>query len=69
LWFAFVKAAADPERVTRCFLRYMEYEDCKITRAGFEQNLLEKLEDTGFIADIEPLLIAAILILRRRQSC
>ena len=36
----------------------MEQEGHKISRAVFEQNLLEKLEDAAFIEDIRPLLIA-----------
>jgi predicted nucleotidyltransferase component of viral defense system len=58
LWFAFAKAAVDPEQVARCFLKYMEHEGHTMSRAEFEQNLFEKLEDSGFIEDIGPLLIA-----------
>lgn len=58
LWIAFAKAAVVPEQVVRCFTKYMEYEEHKISRAEFEQNLLEKLEDPVFIEDIGPLLIA-----------
>jgi hypothetical protein len=36
----------------------MEQEGHKISRAVFEQNLLEKLEDAAFIEDIGTLLIA-----------
>jgi hypothetical protein len=38
----------------------MEQEGHKISRAVFEQNLLEKLEDAAFIEDIGPLLIEGI---------
>ncbi len=58
LWTAFANTAVQPERVVRCFLQYMEREGHKVSRAEFEQNLLEKLEDAGFIEDIGPLLIA-----------
>jgi predicted nucleotidyltransferase component of viral defense system len=58
LWTAFANAVVQPERVVRCFLKYMEHEGHKTSRAEFEQNLLEKLEDPGFIEDIGPLFIA-----------
>jgi predicted nucleotidyltransferase component of viral defense system len=47
---------ADPERVVKSFLRYMEEEGHHITRALFEENLAEKLKDPTFLADISPLL-------------
>jgi len=58
LWLAFTKTTVRPEQVIRCFLQYMEQEGHKISRAVFEQNLLEKLEDAAFIEDIGTLLIA-----------
>ena len=58
LWIAFAEETVQPERVVRCFLKYMEHEGHKMSRAEFEQNLLEKLEDSSFIEDIGPLLIA-----------
>ena len=58
LWFAFTGAAAQPERVVLCFQKYMEHEGHMVSRAEFEQNLLEKLEDATFVEDIGPLLIA-----------
>lgn len=47
---------ADPERIVACFLKYMEHEHHKITRAIFEENFAEKRADTEFMADISPLL-------------
>lgn len=58
LWIAFVKATVQPEQIVRCFQKYMEHEGHKISRAEFEKNLLEKLEDATFVEDIGPLLIA-----------
>lgn len=58
LWIAFAKATVQPERVVCCFQKYMEHEGHKVSRAEFEQNLLEKLEDATFVEDIGPLLIA-----------
>jgi hypothetical protein len=44
--------------VINCFLHYMENEGHKVSRAEFEKNLSEKLNDHNFIRDIEPLIIA-----------
>ena len=57
LWVAFTSVVVQPERVIHCFLHYMEQEGHQVSRAEFEQNLLEKLHDTSFIEDIGPLLI------------
>lgn len=59
LWTAFTTTKALPERVMGCFLRYMEKEGRTVSRAEFEQNLLAKLGNSGFIEDIGPLLIDA----------
>ena len=45
-----------PETVVSCFLQYMEYEEHQISRAEFEMNLFEKLDDSRFLDDISPLL-------------
>lgn len=47
---------AGPDRIVAAFLKYMEHEGHKITRAMFEKNLAEKMEDPEFLADISPLL-------------
>ena len=49
---------ADPERIVKAFLKYMEHEGHKITRAMFEENFALKMEDPDFLADISPLLSA-----------
>lgn len=51
-------AAVDPERIVTTFLGYMEAGGNQVTRAMFEQNLAEKLNDRQFTADIGPLLAA-----------
>ena len=58
LWTAFATAPVQSERVIGCFLHYLEKEGHKVSRAEFERNLLAKLEDPRFIADIEPLVVA-----------
>jgi predicted nucleotidyltransferase component of viral defense system len=58
LWTSFNTANIGPELVTQCFLHYMAQEGHKVSRAEFEQNLFEKLDDPKFIADIGPLVVA-----------
>jgi predicted nucleotidyltransferase component of viral defense system len=58
LWTAFDTVTIRPEPVIRCFLHYMDQEGHKVSRAEFEQNLFEKLDDPRFIADIGPLVVA-----------
>ena len=47
---------ADAGRIVAAFLKYMEHEGHKITRAQFEENFALKLSDPEFTADIGPLL-------------
>ena len=56
LWKAFDAMDVQPERVIECFLRYMEHEGRRVSRAEFEENLLSKLNDPRFLDDIAPLL-------------
>ena len=58
LWIASVKMPVDPKQIVRCFLKYMENEGHKISRAEFERNLLEKFDDASFPEDVIPLLVA-----------
>ena len=57
LWTAFRTADVRPERVIHCFLKYMENEGHRVSRAEFEQNLSEKLGDPRFLDDIGPLVV------------
>ena len=56
LWQTAKTLAVNPETVVSCFLQYMEYEEHQISRAEFEMNLFEKLDDSRFLDDISPLL-------------
>lgn len=58
LWYAFKRAdpVPDTERVIISFLKYMEHGGHRISRALFEQNLLEKRIDPQFSQDLDPLL-------------
>jgi predicted nucleotidyltransferase component of viral defense system len=48
--------AANADRIVAAFLKYMEHEGHKVTRALFEENFALKLQDPNFLADISPLL-------------
>lgn len=46
------------ERIVTAFLKYLDYEGHRVTRAQFEENIALKMEDPAFLADISPLLAA-----------
>ena len=48
--------AVDPGRVVAAFSEYMKHGGHVVTRELFEQNLISKLHDPQFTADIGPLL-------------
>jgi predicted nucleotidyltransferase component of viral defense system len=57
LWKAFTCAELMPEQIVSCFLKYMEHEGHRVSRAEFEKNLREKFNDPRFLEDIGPLLM------------
>jgi predicted nucleotidyltransferase component of viral defense system len=58
LAIALTLGKAHPERIVNTFLRHMEHEGHRITRAPFEENFALKMKDPAFLADISPLLSA-----------
>jgi predicted nucleotidyltransferase component of viral defense system len=56
LWFTLTRNMIESDTVINCFDKYTESLDTPITRARFEKNLTEKLEDRPFIEDLEPLI-------------
>ena len=60
LWLCLSRKLIDPDQAVRCFLKYMEHEGHRASRAQFEQNLDEKERDPEFMGDIAPLLNAVI---------
>jgi predicted nucleotidyltransferase component of viral defense system len=46
----------DPSKVVACFERYLENEGHRVTRAEFEENLAQKIDDRAFLSDVPPLL-------------
>lgn len=53
---ALARPGVQPDRIVAAFLEYMKRGGHHVTRAQFEQNLVAKLTDRLFLADIGPLL-------------
>lgn len=53
---ALEKDGVDPRRIIKIFAAYMDHGGHAVTRVQFEQNMLQKLKDAQFTADISPLL-------------
>jgi len=62
LWYAFNRSeqAPDAHVVADSFLRYMAHCGHQVSRAMFEQNLIQKKTDPLFTQDIRPLLAAGV---------
>ena len=58
LWLALESGRHElgDEQIVQCFLRYMDYGQTPVSRAQFERNIADKLADSTFLEDIEPLL-------------
>jgi len=56
LWYAAQSLEVSPENIVSCFLRYLEHEEHQVSRAEFELNLFDKLNNRRFLDDIGPLL-------------
>ncbi len=56
LWHAATTLEVNPDSIVSCFLRYLEHEEHQVSRAEFEMNLFEKLDDRRFLDDMAPLL-------------
>ena len=55
LFIASRRARVSPARVVESFIRYLEHDRRRVTRAEFEMNLHEKLSDDTFLSDVAPL--------------
>jgi predicted nucleotidyltransferase component of viral defense system len=53
-------ADLDDQKMVHCFLQYMKHEGNSVSRAEYEANLSEKLDDNAFLEDINPLLKAGL---------
>jgi predicted nucleotidyltransferase component of viral defense system len=59
-WMAIRTLDINCKRVVEIFQQYNERNGTMITRAQFEKNLYEKMDDNNFLNDISPLLTSAI---------
>jgi predicted nucleotidyltransferase component of viral defense system len=50
----------DPAKVVACFRRYLENDGHHVTRADFEKNIAEKIDDKVFLGDAPPLLAPGV---------
>lgn len=46
-----------PEKIVACFRQYLANEGRHVTRAEFERNMAEKIDDKVFLSDVPPLLV------------
>lgn len=56
IWLALTSLKIDDRKIVQCFERYLENDGISVSRAEFEENLIGKLKDPGFINDVVPLL-------------
>lgn len=60
LWWAARQGSVDFDRIIRCFREYLEHGGHRISRAEFEANLVQKMRDPAFTADLGPLLAPGV---------
>ena len=60
LWWASQHATVDLDRVVCCYGEYLGAEGLRVSRAEMEANLVGKLTDRRFVADLGPLLAPGI---------
>jgi predicted nucleotidyltransferase component of viral defense system len=56
LWRVLDTAELNDESVIDCFQRYIAHGGLTVTRAQFEENLVNKMQDEAFLEDVAPLL-------------
>ena len=56
LYLVLSTKAFDEENVIECFKRYVAHGGVSVTRAQFEENLANKMQDDAFLEDVKPLL-------------
>ena len=56
LWRVLDTDKLNHESVIECFQRYIAHGGQKVTRAQFEENLANKMQDNAFLEDVVPLL-------------
>ena len=58
LWIVLQSGGITTDRVVDCFIRYVEHDGLKVSRAQYEANLAAKLRSNAFLEDIKPLISA-----------
>ena len=56
LYMVLMTKAFNEEKVIECFERYLAHSGVSVTRAQFEENLVNKMQDDAFLEDVKPLL-------------
>lgn len=56
LWLGLTQGGANPAKVVEVFRKYVAAEGNAVSRAEFEQNLIQKMKHAGFMSDLPPLL-------------
>lgn len=57
LWVGLTQMRADPDRIISAFEHYLEQSGVRITPGAFDASLGEKLTHTGFLSDLDALLV------------
>ncbi len=60
LWLGLTKGKADSIKIVELFKHYLQTEGHRITRKDFQKNLDEKMNPTGFLRDLAPLLSPSV---------
>ena len=55
-WFVLKHHKMNLQNVVKIFHHYLDKQGIQVSRAQFEQNIIEKATSTGFVDDIRPLL-------------
>jgi predicted nucleotidyltransferase component of viral defense system len=56
LYIVLSTKAFNEKNVIKCFERYITHGGLSVTRAQFEENLANKMQDDAFLEDVKPLL-------------
>jgi predicted nucleotidyltransferase component of viral defense system len=60
LWRVLDAEKLNNDSIIKCFQRYLAHGELTVTRAQFEENLTDKMQDDAFLEDVEPLLPTGI---------
>jgi predicted nucleotidyltransferase component of viral defense system len=60
LWYVDNQLSCNHEEIIRIFQHYIQQQNLFISKAQFEENLIQKLSSELFVKDIEPLLVSGL---------